>query len=37
VQRWRRDLPVRTLAVADGALVVASDDLDGSPGVVVLE
>lgn len=37
VQRWRRDLPVRTLAIADGALVVASDDLDGTPGVVVLE
>jgi len=37
VERWRRELPVRTLAIADGALVVASDDLDGSPGVVVLE
>lgn len=37
VERWRRDLPVRNVVVADGALVVASDDLDGSPGVVVLE
>ncbi len=37
VERWRRELPVRAVAVADGALVVASDDLDGSSGVVVLE
>ncbi|GAA0192063.1 outer membrane protein assembly factor BamB family protein [Halobaculum roseum] len=37
VERWRRSLSVRNLAIADGALVVASDDLDGSSGVVVLE
>ncbi|WP_435063104.1 PQQ-binding-like beta-propeller repeat protein [Halobaculum sp. EA56] len=37
VERWRRSLPVRSVVVADGALVVASDDLDGSPGVAVLE
>ncbi|MFC7069316.1 PQQ-binding-like beta-propeller repeat protein [Halobaculum lipolyticum] len=36
-ERWRRDVPVRGAAVADGALLVTSDDLDGSPGVVVLE
>ncbi|WP_073306880.1 outer membrane protein assembly factor BamB family protein [Halobaculum gomorrense] len=37
IERWRRELSVRNVVVADGALVVASDDLAGSPGVVVLE
>ncbi|UIP00860.1 PQQ-binding-like beta-propeller repeat protein [Halobaculum sp. CBA1158] len=36
-ERWRRDVPARGIAVADGALVVVADDLDGDPGVVVLE
>lgn len=36
-ERWRRELPARGLAIADGALVVSSDDVDGSAGVVVLE
>lgn len=37
VERWRRSVPARGMAVADGALVVTADDLNGSPGVVVLE
>ncbi|MFC7098155.1 PQQ-binding-like beta-propeller repeat protein [Halobaculum marinum] len=36
-ERWRRPIPVRGIAIADGALVVTSDDLDGASGVVVLE
>jgi hypothetical protein len=34
-ERWRA--PIRPYGVTEGALLVASDDLDGSPGVVVLE
>lgn len=37
VQRWRLPIRTRGVAIADGAVVVTSDDLDGSPGVAVLE
>lgn len=37
VQRWRLPIRTRGVAIADGTLVVTSDDLDGSPGVAVLE
>ncbi|ESP87838.1 hypothetical protein K933_12221, partial [Candidatus Halobonum tyrrellensis G22] len=36
-ERWTHDVSPRAVAVADGAVFAVADDVDGAPGIVVLE